>query len=80
MLRLKVLSGSDIVKILECFSFFVVKQRGSHIKLKRLLGDGTKQVLTVPNHREIDRGTLNGIIQQSSQYIPETELRKHFYN
>ena len=80
MPRLKVLSGSDVVKILENFSFFAVKQRGSHIKLKRLLSNGTKQVLTVPNHKEIDKGTLNGIFQQGSRYISETELRKYFYN
>lgn len=80
MPKLKVLGGSDVVKILESFNFFAVKQRGSHIKLKRLLDDGTKQVLTIPNHKEIDKGTLNGIIQQSSQYISKIELRKHFYN
>ncbi len=80
MPKLKILSGSDVAKILESFGFFVVKQRGSHIKLRRLHTDGSKQVQTVPNHKEIDKGTLNGIVEQCTRFIPETDLRKHFYN
>ncbi|OHA24175.1 MAG: hypothetical protein A3B11_02075 [Candidatus Taylorbacteria bacterium RIFCSPLOWO2_01_FULL_44_26] len=80
MPKLKVLSGSDVVKILESFDFFVVKQRGSHIKLKRIVGDQSKQILTIPNHKEIDKGTLKAIVQQISRYVPEVELRKHFYH
>src|SRR3989338_7122259 len=55
-------------------------QKGSHIKLKRINVSGIKQVLAIPNHKEIDRGTLKAIINQASQYIPEAELRKFFYN
>jgi predicted RNA binding protein YcfA (HicA-like mRNA interferase family) len=80
MPKLKVLSGSDVGKILESFGFVVVKQRGSHIKLRRQVGFGPKQILTVPNHKEIDKGTLKGIIQQVSKFVPETKVRKHFYN
>ena len=80
MPKLKVISGKDTVKIFENFDFAVVSQRGSHIKLKRMTIIGTKQVLTVPNHKKIDRSTLKSIINQVSQYIPLLELRACFYN
>jgi len=48
----KVLSGADIVRILVLFGFGIESQRGSHIKLRRVTADGTRQSLTVPNHRE----------------------------
>jgi predicted RNA binding protein YcfA (HicA-like mRNA interferase family) len=61
MPRPKILSGADVVRIFALFGFEVASQRGSHIKLRRLLADGTRQTLTVPNHRELDRGTALGI-------------------
>jgi hypothetical protein len=48
------------------------------MKLVRLV-EGHRQVLTVPNHEDIDKGTLKAIIRQASRYIPEKELRKSFY-
>jgi predicted RNA binding protein YcfA (HicA-like mRNA interferase family) len=77
MPKLRVLSGKEVVKILSKFGFEVVSQRGSHVKLRRILPDGTKQTLTVPLHDELDKGTLKAIIRQASRYIPEEELRRH---
>ncbi|OHA42423.1 MAG: hypothetical protein A3H68_00430 [Candidatus Taylorbacteria bacterium RIFCSPLOWO2_02_FULL_46_40] len=80
MPKLRVISGKETVKIFEDLGFMVDVQKGSHIKLKRINVSGIKQVLAIPNHKEIDRGTLKAIINQASQYIPEAELRKFFYN
>lgn len=80
MLKLKTLSGEDVVKIFKTFGFVVSGQKGSHIKLIRLLKDNTKQPITIPNHKEIDKGTLRAIIRQASRYIPIDELNKHFYS
>ena len=80
MPRPKVLSGQDIVKILGLFGFEVTAQRGSHIKLRRVLSDGTRQTLTVPNHRELDRGTLLGIYRQTLRYIPTEDVQSHFFH
>ncbi len=55
MPRLKTLSGQDVVRVLAEFSFAIEAQRGSHVKLRRLLSDGTRQTLTIPLHNEIDR-------------------------
>ncbi|MEW5947926.1 MAG: type II toxin-antitoxin system HicA family toxin [Thermodesulfobacteriota bacterium] len=80
MPKLKTLSGRDVIKILAVFGFIVIAQRGSHVKLVRILPDSTKQPLTIPVHPELDKGTLKAIFRQASRYIPETELKPHFYS
>lgn len=78
MPRLKILSGEDVIKILESFNFVVVAQRGSHVKLHRKINK-LNQTLTIPKHKELDRGTVRAILNQASKYITETEIRKYFY-
>ena len=80
MPKLKTLSGKDVIKVLENFGFSIVGQKGSHIKLKRITKDNIKQTLTIPNHQELDKGTLKTIYNQILRYIPESDLRKHFYS
>lgn len=72
------LSGSDVVRILEQFGFTVENQRGSHVKLSRF-GHNDKQVLLISNHKELKTGAIVGIFRQAVRYVPESELRKHFY-
>jgi predicted RNA binding protein YcfA (HicA-like mRNA interferase family) len=48
MPKLRRLSGAELMKILREFGFTVHSQRGSHIKVRRVLPDGTSQTLTVP--------------------------------
>ena len=79
MPKLKVLSGKDILKILESFGFLVVSQKGSHIKLQRI-NDSKKQILVIPNHPELDKGTIRAIFNQVSKYISEQELKSYFYS
>ena len=76
----KALNGQEIVRIFESFGFSVVDQRGSHIKLRRIAGGDTRETLTVPNHKELDRGAVVSIFKQASRYISESELREHFYS
>jgi predicted RNA binding protein YcfA (HicA-like mRNA interferase family) len=59
--------------------FFKVVQRGSHVKLRRVLPDGLRQTLTIPAHAELDTGTLRAIYRQAFRYVPESELQPHFY-
>lgn len=80
MPRFRRLSGSDVVKILEGFGFTVISQRGSHVKVRRSFPDGTRQTLHVPNHRELDTGTARAILRQATEFIPERELARHFYD
>jgi predicted RNA binding protein YcfA (HicA-like mRNA interferase family) len=77
--KLRVLSGFDVVRILAQFGFQQIGQRGSHVKLRR---DhlGNRQTLHIPMHRELRPGTLRSIYQQALNYVPETDLRLHFYS
>lgn len=78
MPKLKRLSGTEVVKIFVNFGFNIASQKGSHIKLKRFL-ESKSQTLTIPNHRELDTGTLRAIIHQATQYIDPNLLKKEFY-
>ena len=79
MPKVKVLSSKDVIKILEKLDFYFISQKGSHIKIRRIV-NGNKQNLFVPNHKEIKKGTLKQIYNQSLRYISEDKLKKHFYN
>lgn len=74
MSKLPVLSGKECVKALEKTGFFMIRQKGSHISLIR--HHPFTQVV-VPNHHELDRGTLRSIIRQAGLSIDEfVELLK----
>lgn len=60
MVRLPRVSGADVVKTLERLGFVVVRQRGSHIVMRR----GASGCV-VPQHREIKTGTLLGVLKQA---------------
>lgn len=64
MARLRVLSGKEVCTILSHHGFARVRQRGSHIVMQKVETDATITV-PVPDHRELARGTLLGIIRQS---------------
>ena len=57
------LSGKEVIRALKKVGFEVSRQKGSHIRLVRLQGK-VKQLVTVPNHKVIRKGTLlNGILK-----------------
>jgi len=65
MPKLRVLSGPAICAILIDHGFAPVRERGSHLIMQRRLATGDSVTVVVPNHREVDRRTLSGIIRQS---------------
>jgi len=60
MSHLPVLSGRRVVKVFESFGWQVARQRGSHIIL---IKSGHIATLSVPDHREVARGTLRALIR-----------------
>jgi predicted RNA binding protein YcfA (HicA-like mRNA interferase family) len=66
MPKLPIVSGAEAVRALEHVWFFVVRQRGSHMVLRR----GSAGCV-VPNHREMKIGTLNGIPKQAGVSVDE---------
>lgn len=75
MPKLPRLSGSQLIRLLELFGFVQVRQKGSHIILKKQTSEG--QIGTVvPYHKELADGTLRGILKQS-RITPEEFLEKY---
>jgi len=64
-MKLPAVSGKEVIKALEKEGFFVVSQKGSHVKLRK---DENASVTTVivPNHKTIKTGTLKAILRQAS--------------
>ncbi|HSJ55178.1 MAG TPA: type II toxin-antitoxin system HicA family toxin [Anaerolineae bacterium] len=54
----------EIVRALQRDGWTVVRQRGSHIRLQKRLGDELLK-LTVPAHRPVKRSTLSHILKQA---------------
>jgi predicted RNA binding protein YcfA (HicA-like mRNA interferase family) len=66
MPNLPVISGADAVRALQRLGFVVVRQKGSHIILRK-----GSQGCVVPNHKELKVGTLVGILKQGSVSVDE---------
>jgi len=60
MPKLPLVSGTEVVRTLERLGFILLRQKGSHIILRR-----GPTGCVVPNHREIKTGTLSGILKQA---------------
>lgn len=60
MPKLPVVSGREAIRALERLGFVVVRQRGSHLVMRR-----ESSGCVVPNHSELKTGTLAGILKQA---------------
>ena len=61
MSRLPVCSGADAVQAFRRIGYEVDHQTGSHIILRH----SSQRRLTVPNHRELAKGTLRALIREA---------------
>ncbi len=61
-------SGRDCVKALGKIGYDLKRQHGSHMIVRR--NDPFSQVV-VPDHKELDRGTLRAIIRQVDLSVSE---------
>jgi predicted RNA binding protein YcfA (HicA-like mRNA interferase family) len=64
------ISGRECVKALAGAGFIIRRQRGSHIVLRR--AEPFAQVV-IPDHPELDRGTLRAIIRQTGLTVDQFE-------
>ena len=48
--------------------------------MRRVVGEAMIETLTVPVHGQLDIGTVRAILRQASRFIPEYQLRQHFYS
>ena len=63
-MKLPVISGKEMVKILSKFGFKVLDQKESHVIMYGER-DGVKRKPVVPQHPEIAKGTLLSILKQA---------------
>ncbi|MGA2623522.1 MAG: type II toxin-antitoxin system HicA family toxin [Bacteroidota bacterium] len=62
MSKLPRISGRDCVNVLSKFGFYAKRQHGSHIILRK---DSPFCQVVVPDHKELDTGTLRAILRQA---------------
>ena len=77
MPKLPQVSGAELVRLLQSLGYEVVRQRGSHIRLKKITALG-EHVITIPAHKVIAKGTLSDIIAKVSLWnsIGREELNR----
>lgn len=68
MTKLPRISGRECVKALGKAGFRFKRQQGSHIVVRR---DQPFAQLVVPDHKELDAGTLRAILRQAGLGIDE---------
>jgi predicted RNA binding protein YcfA (HicA-like mRNA interferase family) len=61
--RLQVVSGRELVRALEKRGYVVDRQKGSHIVLRQT--ESPFRRVTVPDHKEIAKGTLRSILRHT---------------
>ena len=64
------LSYNRIIRALQRDGWTVVRQRGSHIRLQKRMGDELLKI-TVPAHRPVKRSTLSHILRQARLDVDE---------
>ena len=63
--KLPRLSGEETIRTLARLGFTRVRQRGSHIVLKKQVVDG-ELTCVVPLHKELAIGTLRSVLRQAN--------------
>lgn len=64
-------SGRRLIKALEADGWRVVRQRGSHVRLRKA---EARSALVIPVHRELKKGTLARILREAG--LDTDELRR----
>ena len=61
-------SGRDVVRAFEALGWSVARQSSSHIVMVK---DGEWASLSVPDHREVAKGTLRGLIRAANLTVEQ---------
>ncbi len=68
MASLPALSGKEVVQVFESFGWSIARQRGSHIIM---IKEGEIITLSIPNHKEVAKGTLRSLIRSANLTVDE---------
>jgi predicted RNA binding protein YcfA (HicA-like mRNA interferase family) len=61
---LPVVSGREAIRVFERLGYTVVRQRGSHVRLRHAT-DPSRKPLTVPDHRTLKPGLLRHLMRDA---------------
>jgi len=67
--KLPVVSGRDFVRAMEKIGYRFDVQRGSHVILRH--ESPPHRRLSIPNHRELAKGTLRALIREAGLTVEE---------
>lgn len=68
--KLPVVSGHQVIRVLERIGYQIVRQKGSHIRL-RDENDPEHLPITVPDHRTLKPGLLRQILRDANLTVDE---------
>jgi predicted RNA binding protein YcfA (HicA-like mRNA interferase family) len=72
--KLPVLSGEELIKILERLGYVRVRQKGSHVRLRHST-ETQRKPLTVPLQKTLKRGLLHRLLRDA--HVTEAQLSEH---
>lgn len=67
--KLPVITPQDLIRILKNYGYEFDRQRGSHIMMRQNVEPFRR--VTIPNHKEIAKGTLRDILRQTGLTVEE---------
>lgn len=62
------LSGREVARVFESLGWQIARQRGSHIILTK---EGEAATLSVPDYKEVAKGTLRGLIRAANLTVDQ---------
>ena len=65
---LPVLSGREVVRVFESLGWQVARQSGSHVIM---IKESEMTTLSIPDHREVAKGTLRSLIRAAGVTVSE---------
>ena len=74
MPSLPILSGRETVRVFQKLGWQMARQRGSHIILTK---EGEIASLSVPDHKEVAKGTLRSLIRSANLTVTEFSAVAH---
>jgi predicted RNA binding protein YcfA (HicA-like mRNA interferase family) len=66
--QLPIMSGREVIRVFESLGWQVVRQNGSHIIMTK---KNELVTLSIPDHREIAKGTLRSLIRAAGLTVTE---------
>ncbi len=73
------LSAEELIQLLKKLGYYIVRQKGSHIRLTT--NEPFEHSITIPNHNPLKVGTLNSILNDVAAHlgITKEELVNRFW-